>query len=349
MIKLLVVDDSGFMRMAIRKMVEGDPEIKVVGEARNGAIALAMIEDLKPDIITMDVEMPEMDGLTAAKEIMARFPRPIIMISSLTESGAETTIKALAAGVVDFISKKSSFVQLDIVQIGQELLEKIHLWYDRRLTVSVVKRGGQCSSSSPTVLEQPRRVTPGGPIGMVVIGLSTGGPAMLPGVLKEMGRLSCPVVIAQHMPQMFTRSFAGHLRSDTGLNVVEGEHAMALGPGLVVIAPGGTDSMLREPFPGKFSLALKLREEMPIHPSVDALFLSAAAVTVNVVAVILTGMGDDGTAGALALRKKNAPVLVQEFASCVVDGMPSAAVKAGAATEILPPAQIGQRLKRWAG
>ena len=337
------------MRMAIRKMVEADPEITVVGEARNGLVALAMIEDAKPDIVTMDVEMPEMDGLTATKEIMARFPRPIIMISSLTEQGAETTIKALAAGAADFISKKSSFVQLDIVQIGQELLEKIHLWYARRLSISVARRVSTQAASLP--LDLPRRVLPGGPVGLVVIGLSTGGPAVLPGVLKEMGRLSCPVVVAQHMPQMFTNSFAAHLRSDTGLNVVEGTHAMALEPGLIVIAPGGTDCVIREPFPGKFSLALKLRAEMPIHPSVDALFMSASGVSVYVVAAILTGMGDDGTRGALALvqAKKNTPVLVQEFTSCVVDGMPSAAVKAGAATEILPPEQIGQRLKRWAG
>jgi len=343
MIKLLVVDDSAFMRIAIRKMTAADPDVVVVGEARSGRVALAMAEEKRPDIITMDVEMPDMDGLEATKAIMERFPCPIIMISSLTERGAKTTLKALELGAVDFIPKKSSFVQLDIVQIGEELLHKIRFWHERRVFNLGIQKGAKQSTPACSTA----KIAPAGKIKLAVIGLSTGGPAVLPVVLKAMGRLSCPVVVAQHMPPIFTASFAKHLSLETGLNVVEGTNAMSLEPGMVVIAPGAFDSMIREPFPGRLTLAVKLKPELPIHPSVDALFLTAASLSVPCAAAILTGMGNDGTEGALALAKKGVPVLVQESSSCVVDGMPSSALKAGAASDVLTPEQIGSRLKKW--
>lgn len=342
-IKVLVVDDSAFMRIALRKMLEAYPDIAVVGEAKNGRVAVQMAAELRPDVVTMDVEMPELDGISATRQIMAATPCSILMVSSLTLAGAATTMKALEAGAVDFIPKQSSFVQIDIVKIGDELAGKIRFWADRR-------RRAAAAPAVPTAAGRHlRKTVPSGKLGLVVIGVSTGGPAAVPVVLNAMGRLSCPTVIAQHMPPVFTRGFADFLRDTTGLNVVEGENGMPLAPGMVVIAPGGTDSFVREPFPGRLMLYQKSHDGVAIHPSVDLLFRSARSASVELAAVIMTGMGNDGTAGARALAQRNAPILVQDPASCVVDGMPESAIAADLASEILSLDGIGRRLARWGG
>jgi two-component system, chemotaxis family, protein-glutamate methylesterase/glutaminase len=359
MIKVLIVDDSAFMRIALRKMVEC-ADIQVVGEARNGAIGLQMARELRPDVITMDVEMPEMDGLTATREIMACAPCPIIMVSSLTEKGAATTIQALSIGAVDFISKKSSFVQLDIVQIGEELVGKIRYWAKQKksslqgaaLTPSTPSAPAQYAAQPKVQMgkapENMNKISaPAGKVGLVVVGISTGGPAAMPKFLQNMGRLACPVVIAQHMPPLFTKGFADHMRAETGLNIVEGVNGMQLEPGMVVVAPGGTDSIVREPFKGKLTLYLKLNTEVNIHPNADTLFRSVTALSVGVVAVIMTGMGSDGTLGATELHKRNVPILVQSPDCCVVDGMPSSAIAAGIVSEALPLDQLGRKLAKW--
>lgn len=344
MIRVLIVDDSAFMRMAMRKMIESHSDIEVIGEAKNGAIGLQMAIDLRPDVITMDVEMPVMDGLAATKEIMSAAPCPIIMVSSLTEAGAVTTIQALELGAVDFIPKKSSFVQLDIVQIGDDLAGKIRLWAKQRSNLKFF--GGR-----PQTVVAPKpannKVAPTGKVGLVVVGISTGGPAAMPKVLASMGRINCPMVIAQHMPAVFTKGFADHMRAETGLNVVEGVDGMLLEPGMVVVAPGGTDSVVREPFPGKLNLFLKLNETANIHPNADVLFRSAASLSVGVVAVVMTGMGCDGTEGAKALHKRNTPILVQSPDCCVVDGMTGSIIGAGIASDVLQLDELGRKLSKW--
>jgi len=338
MIRLLIVDDSAFMRIALRKMVEGNADITVVGEAKNGVVAVRMAQELRPDVITMDVEMPEMDGLAATQAIMASTPCAIIMISSLTSKGAVTTMKALEMGAADFIPKQSSFVQLDIGQIGEELVDKIRFWTTQRT---------RPQRSPISALLPGRKVVPAGKVGLVVVGVSTGGPAAMPILLHSMGRLACPMVIAQHMPAVFTKGFADHMRYETGLNVVEGEDGMRLEPGMIVVAPGGTDCIVREPFTGKLTVYLKRDDSAPIHPNADVLFQSAVSVSVGVVAVIMTGMGNDGVKGAQALAVRNVPVLVQEPSTCVVDGMPGSAIAAGVATESLGLEELGKRLSRW--
>jgi two-component system chemotaxis response regulator CheB len=346
LIRLLVADDSAFMRIAIRKMVEADPRVQVVGEARNGAEAVELAEKLNPHVITMDVEMPGMDGLAATAAITSRRKCPIIMVSSMTEEGAATTLKALASGAVDFIPKKSSMAQLDIAQIGEDLLKKVRYWAERSPPAN---SGGIPAPAALPPGSPACPVRPAGELGLVLAGVSTGGPATLLPLLKAMGPLPCPMVIAQHMPPLFTRTFADHLARDTGLEVVEGTQGMPLAPGLVVISPGGTDSLVRENHPGRLTLLLRRHDDMPVHPSADVLFLSAAGLSVEVAAVILTGMGNDGAKGALELRRsrRNCPVLVQEPATCVVDGMPASALQAGAATEALAPEEIGRRLAEW--
>ena len=355
MIRLLISDDSAFMRIAIRKMVENEPDIEVVGEAKTGQMCVEMANTLKPDVITMDVEMPVMDGLEATRQIMANTPCPIIMLSSLTERNSVTTIRALELGAVDFIAKKSSFVQLDIVKIGDELVEKLRYWTQKRGRLGILSKlrsntaaSGTASnlpppSGSHTLRTVPQQTAPG----LVVLGISTGGPATLPQTLKAMGKLPCPMVVAQHMPPMFTSGFATHLRNETGLNVVESTESLELKPGMVVIAKGGADVVVREPFPGKLMLYEKTDLHATIHPNADVLFRSAAGTSCQVVAVIMTGMGSDGMLGAKELvTRKNSAILVQEPDTCIVDGMPSSAINAGLASAVLAPKELGMRLAR---
>ncbi|MFD0668614.1 chemotaxis-specific protein-glutamate methyltransferase CheB [Ramlibacter sp. MAHUQ-53] len=356
MIRLLISDDSAFMRIAIRKMAESDPEIQIVGEARTGQMCVDMARELRPDVITMDVEMPVMDGLEATRQIMASaHPCPIIMLSSLTERNSVTTIKALELGAADFIAKKSSFVQLDIVKIGGELVEKIRFWAKQK---SRLRPPGAALAPATPIAARPavaapvlRRAEASGPPGVVVVGISTGGPATLPQMLKAMGgALRCPMVVAQHMPPMFTSGFAAHLRNETGLDVVESTDGMELPPGRIVIIKGGTDAVLREPLPGKLTLFERTSEGAPIHPNADVLFRSAAALACRSVAVVMTGMGSDGTQGAKDLvARKASPVYAQDPNSCIVDGMPGSIINAGLATAILDPQGLGARLARLAG
>lgn len=350
MIKLLISDDSAFMRIAIRKMVEGHADIQVVGEARTGQMCVEMAETLRPDVITMDVEMPVMDGLEATRQIMARTPTPIIMLSSLTERNSVTTIKALELGAVDFIAKKSSFVQLDIVKIGDELVDKLRYWAKKRARFSpggIQPERSRIDTSTPV---HQRKTENQGVPGLIVLGISTGGPATLPQTLKAMGKLKCPLVVAQHMPPMFTSGFARHLSTETGLNVVESTDGMEAKPGMVIIIKGGSDAVIREPFPGRIMLYERTSTEANIHPNADVLFRSAATVSCPVVAVVMTGMGRDGMVGAQELvARKACPVLVQSPDSCIVDGMPSSVIEAGLATAVLDPAALGARLGRMAG
>jgi two-component system, chemotaxis family, protein-glutamate methylesterase/glutaminase len=344
-IKLLITDDSAFMRTAVRLMLKDDPQIEIVGEARDGETAITMAGSLKPDVITMDVEMSGMNGVEATRIIMKRSPCPIIMLSSLTDRGAVTTLKALEAGAVDFIPKKSSFVQLDIVQIGNELHEKVRFWGERHLLGAIGRMKGQEVEPAIILPALPRSYQPG----LVVIGVSTGGPAIIPNLLASMGNLKYPVVIAQHMPALFTEGFARHLRLSSGLNVVQAHDGMTLEPGIVAICPGGTDTILREPLPGRIITVIKHDETALIHPSIDQLFESAARLSCNTAAIIMTGMGKDGTRGARVLAGRGCPILAQEPAECTVDGMPGSVIESGVVNEVLRVAGLGRRLRMWNG
>ncbi|MGH8494337.1 MAG: chemotaxis-specific protein-glutamate methyltransferase CheB [Moraxellaceae bacterium] len=339
-VTVLLVDDSGFMRMALRKMLERDPAIRVVGEATTGEEALRLARVQRPDVVTMDVEMPGGGGLEATRLIMEQCPTSIIMVSSLTKMAAATTLKALACGAVDYIPKASSFVDLDIVAIEKELCRKIHYWAERR---PLAKSTEVNKSSRPMQLSGAK---PRGTPDLLLIGASTGGPKLLPLMFRDLPRLPCPVVIALHMPPVYTQSFAEHLAADSGHDVIEGYDGIVLKAGQVVVAPGGTDSHLL-PAGRNYSLRVKREDQYGIHPSVDALFLSAAQHARNPVAVVLTGMGDDGLRGGRELAKRQLPLLAQNEETSLVYGMPRAVAEAGIASEVLSTTMLVQRITQW--
>jgi two-component system chemotaxis response regulator CheB len=351
--RVLVVDDSTFMRIALRRIIEGGAGMTVVGEARNGREAVELARELKPDIITLDVEMPELDGLAALKMIVSEHrPPPImIMVSGHTQRGTDATIKALSLGAVDFVSKSSSFAAEDLGHVDSALKEKLRYWAQQprqpafqaapeRQTIAAAM-----APPGPIMAPMLRPVTPRGPADLIVVASSTGGPQMLAPFLKAATPLGAPMVVAQHMPAKFTASLADLLRSETGLEVREGAHRMALTPGSVTIIPGGGDAVVARAAAG-FELRLTLQDSL-VHPCADLLFETAALVARHPVAVIMTGMGNDGTQGAQHFQRRKLPVLVQEPKTCVVAGMPTAAIEAGVATESLAPAHIGQKLVLW--
>lgn len=343
MIHVVVVDDSGFMRIALRKIIEAEGDIRVVGEARDGEEAISLVRKLKPDIVTMDIEMPRMDGLAATAAIgELAHPRPtVIMVSNRTQEGAEATVRALSLGAADFVSKSTSFVGTDLGRIDIDLRPKIRFWAERR------------SQTRPPLdkiyVPERRRITrPTGPIDLIVVAVSTGGPQVLPRLLNALGQVKPPIAIAQHMPDLFTHSLAEFLTSETGLTVREqATTRMPLAPLSITVLQGGRDAVVAPTGGSGFELR-PAAAESTVHPSANLLFKSAAMVARRPVAVILTGMGDDGTDGAQHFKQRGLPVLVQTPESCIVWGMPSAAIKADVATEILDVEAIGKTLSGWA-
>jgi two-component system chemotaxis response regulator CheB len=356
-LRVMVVDDLGFMRIALRQIIEANGDMHVVGEARDGEEAVALARELKPDVITMDIEMPRMDGIEATRLITTEAsPRTIvIMVSSHTQEGAAATIRALRQGASDFVSKQSAFSNTDLGHIDSELPGKIRtLAHNRRKAPTVAEPRAVHTETQhyrnlgDSVIRPTRGAClPGRAIDLVVIGVSTGGPATLATLLRAIGPIPVPMVVAQHMPQFFTACLAQSLTEDTGLRVSEGSHRQPLIPGEVTILPGGRDAVVAPHEGGSLELRLT-HADGAVHPSADLLFESAAMVARQPVAVILTGMGDDGTRGGGRLVRRNLPVLVQRPDTCVVGGMPSAAIEAGVASESLTLDEIASRLRRWA-
>ncbi|MDR6770465.1 chemotaxis-specific protein-glutamate methyltransferase CheB [Azospirillum sp. BE72] len=343
-IRLLVVDDSNFVRIALRKMLEPASDIEIVGEARNGAEALRLSRKLKPHVVAMDLNMPIMDGIEAVQAIAAEKGPPCIMVSNETSEGAAATIRALETGAVDFVCKNSSFITFDMASIERQLTEKVRHWGRWRMALTGEAVGTPTPTPVVEHLAAPRSVARGHPPDLIVVGVSTGGPVALAELLGALGALPCPLVVAQHMPASFTAGFAASLARSLGRPVVEGGDGAVLGPGTVTILRGGGDWIVRRPASGRFSLHAADPAETIYHPSADRLFRSAAEAAESPVAVVLTGMGEDGSTGAAAFAERRFPVLVQEPATCAVDGMPKAAIRAGVATEVLPVAGIARKL-----
>jgi two-component system chemotaxis response regulator CheB len=329
-IRVLVVDDSSFMRNAITRHIQRDSRFVVIDTAANGLEAVAKAAELRPDVITMDVEMPEMNGIEALRQIHARSSIPIIMVSAQTEAGAKITIQALQLGAVDFIPKANGFEQLH---------EKLH-------AVAGAARArlspGFALATPPAPRRTlPMRVTPPRPR-IVVIGSSTGGPRALHQVLERLpARFPAPIVIAQHMPPQFTAAMAKWLSEVCAVKVVEAADEMALAAGTAYVGPGGMQFRLAN---GRTKIAAAQGESL-YKPSVDVLAASAAAdYGAHVLAIMLTGMGNDGAKGFLKLKQGGAYVMAQDQASSAVWGMPRAVAESGCADEILTVGEIGDRI-----
>jgi two-component system chemotaxis response regulator CheB len=357
-VKVLVVDDSGFFRRRVSEILSSDPNIQVIGTATNGREAIDQALALKPDVITMDYEMPMMDGITAVRQIMQRCPTPVLMFSSLTHEGARVTLDALDAGAVDFLPKNFEDISRNPAKVKQLLCEKINTISrsNRRYgsTPSVTSSAAPTRSvSAPTGLTTatPRAAAPAPAAPaprrksyrLVAIGTSTGGPVALQRVLTQLpANFPAPIVLIQHMPAAFTKAFAERLDKLCKIRVKEAEDGDLLRPGLALLAPGGRQMMVD----GRGAVRILPGDErLHYRPCVDVTFGSAAkAFSDKVLAVVLTGMGADGREGARMLKQSGSQVWTQDEASCVIYGMPMAVVKANLSDAVYDLDEIGRHL-----
>lgn len=353
MISVLVVDDSVVVRRLVVDALTGAPDITVVGTAANGRLAQNKIDMLRPDVVTMDIEMPEMNGIEAVRELRKRHPRlPVIMFSTLSAAGATATLDALAAGATDYVTKPANVgsVAASIQAVRDQLVPRIHALGGRRAPIGPPPRRTPPRSTAP-LAQPPVRAghpprTAGGRIDVIAVGCSTGGPDAFAKVLDGMpADLSVPMAVVQHMPPVFTRMFAERLNRNSRLTVVEATDGMPIRPGWVFIAPGDRHlTLVRH----GTDVVTKLDDGPPensCRPAVDVLFRSVAQVYgAAVVAAVLTGMGQDGRRGADVLHAGGASILAQDEHSSVVWGMPGAVVAAGLADAVLPLDEIATAL-----
>lgn len=340
-IRVLVVDDSAFMRYTLARRISESRGFTVVGSAHDGKEALQMVESLKPDVITLDVEMPHMDGITTLRQIMATRPTPVVMVSSLTTEGARETIQALTYGAVDFIAKPES--KANIEQIIEELLTKIRR--AARARVYPLPLAVQAPSLTTDASTHKMTRSMGGKDKVVLIGASTGGPRALNQLVPQLSsKLPAAFVIVQHMPVGFTRSLAERLNSLSELAVKEAEPGDKLEAGKALVAPGGFHMLVDQE--GQVSL----NQNPTVHgvrPAVDVTLISVAQnFGKATVAVVLTGMGRDGANGAVLTRSVGGKVIAEDESSCVVWGMPRSVVEAGAADEVVPLTEIPNAIAR---
>lgn len=332
MIRILVVDDSAFMRRLIADLLNAAPGLTVVDTARNGLEALGKIREHHPDVITMDIEMPGLDGLTTLRLLMAQCPTPVVMLSSLTKTSAEVTFKALELGAVDFVAKTSGPVA-NVSGIGEELIDKVRAAAKANLKATLKPETDKLSPVSP--LMQP---TTGGEK-VVAIGTSTGGPRALQEVLTKIpARFPSGLLIVQHMPPGFTKSLAERLNSLSAIEIKEAEQGDVIRPGLALIAPG--DYHMRVERSTNQRMCVRLSRDAQINghrPSVDPLFLSVAEIyKKNAVGVILTGMGHDGTSGLKAIKERGGYTIAEDQSTAIVYGMPRSAKESGAVDKVVP-------------
>ena len=345
-IRVMVVDDSVVVRKIVTDVLSADADIEVVGTAVNGKVAVAKLEQLKPDLITMDIEMPEMNGIEAVRAIRAGRNRiPIVMFSTLTERGASATLEALASGASDYVTKPSNTGSMAQSQqnIREQLIPKI-----KALTGRPVPVGASPAVSPPPPRPAGPRPRPGKKPAVLVIGSSTGGPEALAKVLPQLpAALPVPVLLVQHMPPVFTRQFAQRLDRLCALRVVEASDGSPLVPGTVHLAPGDHHLVVRASPRGHTTGLNQGPPENFCRPAVDPLFRSAvAAYDGAVLGLVLTGMGSDGRNGAGEIRNAGGTVLVQDQATSVVWGMPGAISQAGFADEVLPLDRVPEAILR---
>lgn len=332
-IRVLIVDDSATARAVLREILESDPSIEVVATASDAFVARDKIVELKPDVICLDVEIPRMDGITFLKRLMHYMPLPVIMVSSLTQSGAKTTLEALEAGAVDFVGKPHSHIYDGKDEMREELLTKIKLASKAKVRQHILQDMRQANATS--LAETTNKI--------LAIGASTGGTEALKDVLIGLPRNAPGTVIVQHMPANFTGPFAERLNSLCAMEVREARNGDSITPGVVLIAPGDYHMVVRRSG-ARYYVEIGSGEKISGHrPSADVLLNSVAKIAgANAIGVILTGMGADGARGLLAMRNAGATTIGQNEESCVVYGMPKVAYDIGAVEKQLPLDQIAQ-------
>ena len=347
-LRVLIADDAVVVRRILATVIDEDPDLEVVGTAANGVIALQKLQQLKPDIITLDIEMPEMDGLqalAALRELDRKIP--VIMFSTLTERGAAATLEALSLGASDYVTKPANVgsVSAAMDSVRRELIPRIKSLC-KRPDSALGGLGPRTALTFPALGRTIQAASPTGRFDVVAIGASTGGPVALSTVLAALPKdFAVPVVVTQHMPPVFTRLLAERIDNSLPIEVREATHGDVLRPGLVLIAPGDRHMGFRRAAMG---IVVDLNDGPPVNycrPAVDVMFESLASLYGgNVLAVVLTGMGHDGRDGCASLKEKGAYIVAQDEATSVVWGMPGAVATAGLGDAILPIDQIGPKI-----
>jgi two-component system chemotaxis response regulator CheB len=339
LIRVLVIDDSAFSRLAISRMLRVSPLVEVVGVARDGEEALRKTFELQPDLITLDLEMPRMDGFTFLRVVMSKRPTPVMVISGRT--GEEDVFRALELGAVDFVSKPTTRETPPLAMIQQELIRKVHAIRELRIDKvqerlsampSLVSRNSDAAVSMPKV---------------VAIGSSTGGPAALMQIFGAFTEApQCGFLISQHMPRGFTRGFADRLDRMTQMRAIEAEGGEVVAPGTILIAPGGKHLELENRDGEIITRLVAVRSQDKYTPSVDRLFQSAAKhIGSDLLAVVLTGMGDDGRAGVESVKLSGGSVIAESESTAVIFGMPRQAIRSGAVDQVLPLGAIAAAIQ----
>jgi two-component system chemotaxis response regulator CheB len=347
-IRVLVVDDSAFTRTALSRMVISDPDLWVVATAGSGAEALQKIEAFDPDVITLDVQMPGLEGLDTLRRIMAQFPRPVIMVSAATLKDAETTFRALAAGAFDYVPKQLSPTSLDLFDIRDGLIAKIKVAAESRRSKGhlILER------KPPRAVDLPKRKASHSPPAIVALGISTGGPRALEEILPALpSDLRVPILVVQHMPVGFTAPFAQRLNKLCEISVCEASQGELVQPGVVYIAPAGSHMTVERPSNSQVMIRLSNKPEKQLHvPSADVMMQSVASVFHSrAMGIIMTGMGSDGAQGMNAIHRENGFTVGQDELSCAVYGMPRICAERGILDRVVPLSQIPREILQATG
>jgi len=342
-IRVLVVDDSAYHRRTLVKIISSDPHMEVVGTAGDGEDAIKKVVNLKPDLVTLDLEMPRMDGFTFLRWLMRNFPRPVLVVTSRDSN--KSVFKALDLGAVDFVVKPVKYASIKLGTIEEEVLEKIREISTLEVENLPAKLSAMAEKAPPSVMPAVAK----GKYRLVAIGASTGGPPALQSILTRMPRgLPMGIVISQHMPEGFTKLFAERLNRLVGIRVSEAKDGDTIENGKAIIAPGGRHLLLKEGRDGAVTVKIvAAKDEDRYAPSIDMMMTSAAEIYRDrMMAVLLTGMGDDGVLGMGDVRKEKGLTIAESEQTCIVYGMPREAIRRGVVDRVLPLSEVGEAIIR---